>query len=406
MSEARSVQLLLAVSFPVALIVLVSGRFRRWAVWAPMVTPLASIIGSGFLVSVPLLASRLGYWAVAAIAGLSVFAILVGGALRYNIAHAEPLLADGKSGAAGRVEQISHVVLAGAYFVSVAYYLALLGAFLLKILNIGQPRVGTAIASAIVIGICGTGIWRGLDGVEGVEKFSVGLKLAAILSLLLALALFGLGLPSESWREVAGPLAQGSGWGDARFLMGLLIVVQGFETSRYMSDLYDAPTRIAAMLHAQLLALAIYVVFFLLMMPLYGRFDEPTDVAGFIDVIAVVSPWLPFLMVLAAIASEFSAAVADSIGASGLVADMTGHRIGTQAAYWLIGIAALAVLWLTNVIGLVVLASRAFALFYALQCLVASLVAHRRDATGRTVWYLALSAACLVIAVCGLPAEA
>lgn len=405
MPEFGLIEAILLVSFLPALAFLVSGRARHSAIWAPMVTPLASIIGSGFLVSVPLLASRLGYWAVPAMAGLCLVAWWVGGAIRHNIAHAEPLFAAEGGGLTGRTERLSHVVLSGAYFISVAYYLALLGAFLVKIGGLEIPRLDTAIASLVVIGICGTGIWRGLGGVEGVEKFSVGMKVAAIGSLLLALAAFGLTLPAAEWRQVPGPMSS-SVWDQLRFLGGLLIVVQGFETSRFMGDLYDAPTRIAAMRRAQLLASAIYLAFFALMLPLFGRFDHPTDVAGFIEVIAVVSGWLPLLMVLTAVASEFSAAVADSIGASGLVADLTGRRIGTQAAYWLIGGGALAVLWLTDVVGLVALASRAFALFYALQCAVAALIAHRNEGRLRALWFAGLALLCLAIAVLGLPAEA
>lgn len=404
MAEIGGTELLLIATFLPAALILIGRRARHSPVWAPMVTPLASIIGSGFLVSVPLLASRLGYWAMPAMAGLCGLAWLIGDALRYNIAHAEPLLAASGRGAIGQVERVSHLVLAAAYFVSVAYYLALLGAFVVKLVGIDMFRLDTLIASAVVVTICGTGILRGLAGVEEVEKFSVGLKVAAIISLLLTLVAFGVTRPAEAWQSVPGP-RDGSAWDTLRFLMGLLIVVQGFETSRFMGDLYDAQTQISAMRHAQLLATVIYVAFFALMMPLYGEFDEPTDVAGFIDVIAIVSLWLPLMMVFAAVASEFSASVADSIGASELVADITGYRIGTQSAYWLIGITALAVLWLTDVVGLVALASRAFGAFYALQCGVAALVAGRSGAPGRAIWFASLSAVCAAIALFGIPAE-
>ena len=46
--------------------ILVSGPVRNNKGWFSTVTPLASILGSGFEASVPLLASAIGIWAVAA----------------------------------------------------------------------------------------------------------------------------------------------------------------------------------------------------------------------------------------------------------------------------------------------------------------------------------------------------
>lgn len=403
MPEAGATDLILIVAFALSFAILVSRRLRHSGFWPPMVTPLASIIGSGFLVSVPLLASHLGLWSVAAIAGLCLLAWWIGGAIRYNIAHAEGLVDRAHPGWLRRLERASHLVLAGAYFISVTYYLALLGAFVVKISGAGSPAIGTGLASLVVLAICATGIWRGLEGVERAEKFTVGANLAAIAALLVMLSWRDAGLSAGAWASVPG-FQDGGGIETLRFLMGLLIVVQGFETTRFMGDLYDAKTRIAAMRRAQLVASAVYLAFFVLMIPLYGQFRSETDVAGFIGVIGIVSPWLPMLMVMGAVASQFSAAVADSIGASELVADLSGNRVGERAAYWLIGAAALGLLWLTDVIGLVALASRAFALFYALQCAVASLVARRAGEAARAAWFAVLALACLAIAVLGVPA--
>jgi hypothetical protein len=61
---------------------------RRLAVslnWKATVTPLASIMGSGFLVSAPLLAGIVGNLAVVCMALLLALAYMVGGAIRFNI---------------------------------------------------------------------------------------------------------------------------------------------------------------------------------------------------------------------------------------------------------------------------------------------------------------------------------
>jgi len=65
----------------VAFGILVSGRVRNNKAWSATGTPLASLICSGFLVSVPFLANSIGIWAVAAVIGLTFLAILIGGAI-------------------------------------------------------------------------------------------------------------------------------------------------------------------------------------------------------------------------------------------------------------------------------------------------------------------------------------
>ena len=65
--------------------VLVHPRVRRSRDWRATVTPLASIIGSGFLVLAPLLVREFGQRAVWVMAGLCAVAYLIGSAIRYNI---------------------------------------------------------------------------------------------------------------------------------------------------------------------------------------------------------------------------------------------------------------------------------------------------------------------------------
>ena len=194
-------------------------------------------------------------------------------------------------------------------------------------------------------------------------------------------------------------------WDTVRFLMGLLIVVQGFETTRFMGQMYDPDTRIRAMKRAQIVSSLIYVVFFVLMIPLFPYFTSTDDVAGLIDVIGRVTPWLPFVVVAGTISSQFSAAVADSIGACGLVSDATYGFIDARHAYLIIGAISVFVIWETDVVSLVALASRAFALFYALQCVMAVLVAHGNGRNAAANWFGFLALLSFAVAVLGIPAE-
>jgi len=58
-------------------------------------------------------------------------AACVGGAIRFNIRYFEPIENKG-DGPAQDIAFLSRIVLVGAYFISVTYYLELLAAFLLK----------------------------------------------------------------------------------------------------------------------------------------------------------------------------------------------------------------------------------------------------------------------------------
>ena len=296
-------------------------------------------------------------------------------------------------------------MLSGAYFIAVAYYLVLLATFSTKILGYSDPALVKIVATMLIGSICIIGLTKGLLGVERAEKYSVSANLAAISALLIALVLFGINLPGGfSWTS-AIEIPVELDWEHVRFLMGLLIIVQGFETSRYMGELYDADTRIRAMKRAQIVSSVVYVVFFILMVPLYTSFVSKGDVSEFIEVIGHVTPWLPFVVTIGAIASQFSASIADSIGGSGLVSDTTHGRINTRYAYILIGAVSIFVVWETNVVSLVALASRAFALFYALQCVVATGLAWTKGNRPASLWYGSLAAVSFMITVFGIPAE-
>ena len=87
---------------------LFSKKLQTSTQWQATVTPLASIIGSGFLVSVPLLAAEVGNWAIVAMTALVGAAYLIGAAIRFNIRYAEPLLATPAEGTRVRLPACPH----------------------------------------------------------------------------------------------------------------------------------------------------------------------------------------------------------------------------------------------------------------------------------------------------------
>jgi hypothetical protein len=383
--------------------ILLFAPFTRSALWQATITPLASIIGSGFLVSAPLLAREFGGYAAAAMTLLIVLAGLIGWTIRYNIATVEPQLATSKDRVLRSIEQLSHIVLAFAYFISVAYYLSLLGHFVLGAAKIQNPALaqGIAMTLLVVIGLLG---WSGgADKVSKIERYATALNLSVIIGFLVALAFYCASIVSDG-----GSIAPPAGKFDMKslpVLLGLLIVVQGFETTRFMGKSFDASTRQRAMWIAQLVSGAIYIIFFLLLSPLLAKLSQGSGVAAIITTSVAVSALLPISLTVAAAASQFSASVADSLGDAGLLGEITHGRVNPRHAYPFIALIGIGILWSTNVDGVIALASRAFALFYALQCLVAWESARKRDGEkSKSIAFMALAILSAAVFLFGVPA--
>ncbi|QDT60354.1 hypothetical protein SV7mr_28750 [Stieleria bergensis] len=382
-------------------------RLSNSADFQATLTPLASIMGSGFLVSAPLLGGLVGSWAVVMMAILLLIAYLIGEAIRFNIKHFEPIENKG-NGKAQHVAFVSRLALILAYFVSVTYYLQLLAAFALSSLGVNQDWLAPLITS-ILLGTIGlVGARWGLDMLVALEKYAVALNLGVVGALLLSLVVYNLGLlGSGAWQlpDVDSTIDLS----DVRVLMGLLIVVQGFETSRYLGDKYDADRRIRTCRMAQWVSGVIYVVFISLATVLFDR-EMGSDVTAIIRIVTPVAIVLPIMISVAAIGSQFSAAVADNAGAAGLLTDLAKHRMAMKYAYYIILAVALFLAWATDVNGIIAYASRAFALYYALQCRVAYLVAAETADLPHRTWKRGMFAFAglfaLAVVIFGLPSGA
>lgn len=362
--------LILPIVALIAVGVLFFPQIRNNVAWRATVTPLASIIGSGFLVVAPILGHLLGVRAVLGMLLIVILAYAVGAVIRFNIRHAEPHLAKGDlAPGALWTERLANMALSLAYVISVAFYLRLLSAFALRGVGLGDGMAADLLTTLILAFIGIVGWWRGLDALERLEEYSVSVKLAVITALLIGLGVYdwqqGFGLS----RDLAG---ETDTWEVMRMLAGLLLVVQGFETSRYLGNVYDAELRIRTMRWAQWLSGGIYVGFVLLATPLLGFIEgSHIDETAVIDLAAHAAWVLGPMLVLAAIMSQFSAAVADTVGAGGLVEEESRHRVIDRHAYPLVAALAIALVWSANLFEIISLASRAFALYYLLQALLA-----------------------------------
>ncbi len=91
---------------------------------------------------------------------------------------------------------------------------------------------------------------------------------------------------------------------------------------------------------------------------------------GLIMLADKASSLLAVPLIAAAVLSQFSAAVADTIAGGGNITETTRQHIDSRHAYlFLCGVAI--VLAAFDTLTILALASRAFAFYYALQCLVA-----------------------------------
>ncbi len=194
--------------------------------------------------------------------------------------------------------------------------------------------------------------------------------------ILIALVLAGFGLfDFQAWQQNAlqMPAAQFNDlWQTCSIIAGTLIVVQGFETPRYLGEQYTADLRIQASRQSQLISASIYILFVLLAMPLVPSLNGVFDDHSLITLAGLSAfGFLPAAVIFAAVLSQFSAAVADTLAASGNLSEISAKRISTPVSYLLIAGFALLLTWSADTFEILALASRAFAAYYALQCLVA-----------------------------------
>ena len=268
----------------ISVILLFYRRLINSSAWRAFITPLASIMGSGFLVCAPLLYSNTGNYAVFAMIFLLGLAYAVGSVIRFNIEYGEPifekkvLIKDNARGehrlhiahrnaahlvgageASAFLEKSSHFVLAGAYCISVSYYLQLLASFALQYFPATHEWYGKALVTIILSGIAIIGTVKGLKGIERIERIVVSINIAMIIALLAGLIYHNCTLTIHGNWYIHHISTQYDNLHVFRVLMGMLIIVQGFETSRFLGSDHSRKERIQTMKWAQLVSSFIYI---------------------------------------------------------------------------------------------------------------------------------------------------
>jgi len=387
-------------------------RLQQSESWQATLTPLSSIIGSGFLIMSPLLASVVGILSPVAVTGIVILAYAIGSVIRFNITHVEPRIKDGSLSQKTReVEYLGDIALVLAYMVAVAFYLSLLSSFLLSYLGIDNIDAERWLTTIIILFIAFVGYKRGLGGLEKLEAVSMTVQLSIVVSLLLGLGVFSY-VFYTSGESLSFDYPQRDISTQIRILAGALLVVQGFETSRFLGEKYSPEMRVTTMKRAQIISGILYVVSVILFLPVVQYLDlQHIQLAKIVDVTGYAALVLPFMLIGAALMSQFSAAVADTGGGGGLLSENSGKKLSTRVSYLGISICAVLLVWAVNLIEIITLASRAFAFYYFLQALLALNFCYRdcSPESKMTVWrrmlFLGVAIILLYIIFFAIPAE-
>lgn len=353
----------------VVFVFLVLPRLRKNELWQATLTPLSSIIGSGFLVMAPLLASIVGTYATYAVTGIVLVAYALGYVMRYNIKHVEAPSLDSEDHKVFQVpEYLGNLVLVVAYVIAVAFYLSLLSDFLLNFLGINNIFLERMFTSIVIVFIAIVGYMRGLTGLERLESYSMTIQLSVVAALILGLCLFNFtfGEEVEFARESLTFAVQ------IQMLAGVLLVVQGFETSRFLGDKYSTAVRVKSMRIAQWISGTIYIVSVFLLLPVLTNIDLfNVELSSIISAMVPVAFVLPAMLMLAALMSQFSAAVADTSGGGGLLRENSQNVLSAKIGYVVVSVSAAMLVWTVDLFGIIALASKAFAAYYFVQTILA-----------------------------------
>jgi hypothetical protein len=355
---------------------------RRWreireigggAILRASVTPLASIFGSGFLIIVPVLERSLGVLAIWGALAVTAVAWLVGSAIRHNIATVEPAAAESRLHPVDvRLERLSDIAIALAYIVSVALYLRIMAEYVVDYAGLATDGAASSVGASLAVAtIVLVGLARGFAGLDLMERLALGAVLGITTALGIAFVLEDAGRLAGDGLDLP-PIPDTSAWEAALMLGGIVITVQGFETVRYLAEEYDAPTRIWASRAAQAIAASIYIAFVGLATPLMGLGTSEGADASLLEIVERTAPLLALPLVVCAVLSQFSAATADTVAAHGNLVGQLPRLFGGGRSYVFSGVAAVAMIVTIPTLTIVTIASRAFAAYYFLQCVVAA----------------------------------
>ncbi len=246
------------------------------------------------------------------------------------------------------------------------------------------------------------GLTKGLDALGILEKWALYITLLIIVLLIAGFANYDW----VAWKSASGislfKASPHTPWEMLTIVAGTLIVVQGFETPRYLGDEFEAGVRVKASRLSQIISTCVYLVFIAVAMPLVHTLNGHYNDNSLIKLAGVATSLLIAPLVIAAALSQFSAAVADTIAAIGNMEEITHKQMKKKWGTLLVGSGAIVLAWEASTLEIVAIASRAFAFYYMLQCLVAITVS---KSTGQRIAMAAIALVLAFITICAVPAS-
>lgn len=381
--------------------VLYRPKVQESRIYKATVFPLGEIMDVGFIVFSPIIILLFGFGAPLAMLGLCLLAILTGFAISYNINNYEPLV--GKPDPLHRWNSFALWALVAASIVNVAYYAQLLMTLVwLPLGDLYSPGLVAATAAALLGILAIYGFAKGLWALNEMGNKTTAFNLSAIVAVLVAFAAFNVQQlvgGDFNWPHFNPPANDEA----FRKLLGLFVLVQGFESSRYIGAYFSADMRTKTMRSAQYISSVVFVLFVAFSLILFETVKVPANVTAIFEVSKQVSVFLPFLIMAAALGSQLSAIVNDTESRTEILASQAGDRLPRQWTFPLFLVPAILVVLLTDVASVVALASRVFAAYYLLQAFIAGRLAWRAQRWAWVALFAAISLAMAVVAVLGIP---
>jgi hypothetical protein len=375
-------------------------RIQQSERYQAIVVPLANIMDVGFLVLSPIIVVLVGYAAPLFMLGICLVAIATGFVIAYNIRHYEPL--EGTKSPMRTVAATAQWALFGASMVNIAYYTQLLMTLVLLPLSL-YTEERTEVTSVILLVVIIVVGYRGyLPALNRFGDRTTAFNLAALFAVLAAFAVYNLeeaivgnwSFPPYSPEIDATTLRQ---------ILGLFAMVQGFEASRYIGSRFSGELRISTMRWAQIIATTVFVALIALVLLPFGEFRPAPDATAIFVVSKAVSPYLPWLILAAAIGSQLSAITNAASSRSNLLIEATRETVPRKYTFPILLVPAIMIVVFTNVTSAVAIASRVFALYFVIQSILAIMLAFRAKAWLPVAGFSAIGLVMATIAIFGLP---
>ncbi|MDQ7061322.1 MAG: hypothetical protein Q9M43_09380 [Sulfurimonas sp.] len=230
----------------------------------------------------------------------------VGNIIRFNIKNLKPILQTTASKKTLILEKFSDIALLVAYVVSVSLYLHILSAFTLSSIGIDSDLNENILTTSIIVLITFIGMTSGLRPLEILEKY------ALFITLVVVFGIYDFKLYTSGANFIMPEASKHSSFEIVAILAGMLIVVQGFETSRYLRNTYSAELRIKTSKYSQIISTIVYIIFIALAMPvthlLNGIYNENSliTLVGFVSTSHIQKIWMSALVVVLAFITVFA----------------------------------------------------------------------------------------------------